>query len=660
MKARLAVPASFLVLVAIVLTTREIVAQPKAAQSPSTVVIESSSRHAPVSEPEQKVVPLTQVRKLGSAADDVVSKGTAVGDPVAVPDAYATNQNATLTITAPGLIANDIDLEGDAIIAANFYAPLNGTLTSIVTSGAFTYVPDVDFVGRDTFRYRIRDIDENFSPYVEVIIDVMPDPDRPPLVVQDHYATFLSTTLVEAAPGLIENDVDPDGDAITAANFFSPSHGTLTSIVTSGAFTYEPEIAYVGADTFSYRIRDPANHFSEYDSVFIDILAPGGDTPLVVEDAYATFQDRELTVAAPGLLHNDVDPNGDTIIATNFFSPSHGTLTSIVTSGAFTYVPDPGFVGTDLFTYRIRDTDDNFSEYDTVTIEVLPEPNRPPVVVQDYYATPINTTLSVPAPGLIGNDYDADGESIIAANYFSPTYGTLTSIVTNGSFVYEPPPGFTGVDFFSYRIRDTEDNFSEYDSVAIVVTDGTPLPVELVAFRAVGNGRDVILSWTTASELNNAGFEVQHLEDDVFAELGFIEGAGTTTRVQEYTFVVRGLEPGTQVFRLKQIDYDGGFEYSANVETLVEIPGGFYLSQPFPNPFSLTTSVTLAVARRQVVNVDVFDVLGRRVVRLLESQLDANDRHMVRFRGEGLGGGQYVIRASGDSVTKSRLVTLVR
>jgi hypothetical protein len=209
-------------------------------------------------------------------------------------------------------------------------------------------------------------------------------------------------------------------------------------------------------------------------------VTPVSGAPVAISDHFVTTENEPLDVSAPGLIANDIDLDGGTIIAANFFSPSHGTLTSIVTSGAFTYVPDPGFVGTDEFSYRIRDDNDNFSDYVAVTIQVLADPNRPPLVIQDEYATLKDTPLAVTAPGLIGNDIDPDGDTIIAANFFSPSHGTLTSIVTSGAFNYEPDPGFVGTDQFSYRIRDDGNAFSEYDTVTIRVLIDDFTPPEIV------------------------------------------------------------------------------------------------------------------------------------------------------------------------------------
>jgi hypothetical protein len=202
--------------------------------------------------------------------------------------------------------------------------------------------------------------------------------------------------------------------------------------------------------------------------------------PVAISDAYATTAGVPLAVDAPGLLANDLDPDGDDIVVTSFNPPANGTLTRIVTTGAFTYEPNPGFTGSDALTYRIRDDLNNLSEPVEVTIEVLPDPNRGPFALPDAFGTLVDVPLAVEAPGLLANDLDPDGDDIVVTSFNPPANGTLTRIVTTGAFTYEPNPGFTGSDAFTYRIRDDLNNLSEPVEVAITVTAPDRTPPEIV------------------------------------------------------------------------------------------------------------------------------------------------------------------------------------
>ncbi len=190
----------------------------------------------------------------------------------------------------------------------------------------------------------------------------------------------------------------------------------------------------------------------------------------------------------------------------------------------------------------------------------------------------------------------------------------------------------------------------------------TPLPVELVSFEAVVDGAAVLLQWITASETNNAGFEIQSLSDLVpdWEGLGWIAGQGTTAEAQHYSYRVESRRAGRHLFRLKQIDFDGTFAYSPEVEVTVAVQGAFQLSPAYPNPFNPRTQITLAVARLQRMRVEVYDLMGRRVARLHDGLLAAHTAYRFVFEAADHASGVYVIRIAGEDFAASHVVTLVR
>jgi VCBS repeat-containing protein len=162
-------------------------------------------------------------------------------------------------------------------------------------------------------------------------------------------------------------------------------------------------------------------------------------------------------VPAPGVLGNDSDADGDPISvpAASVTGPAHGTLT-LSADGSFTYTPAADFHGTDTFTYQASDGT-ALSTAATVTITVTPV-NDPPAARDDSYRTGQDTPLTVPAPGVLANDSDPDGDRLIVSNVkggpvTGPAHGTL-SLNSDGSFTYTPAAGFTGQDSFTYRASD--------------------------------------------------------------------------------------------------------------------------------------------------------------------------------------------------------------
>ncbi len=441
----------------------------------ATIVLGILACDQPLAPPDRESADAPQETRLL-----LVPLAAVAGAPIAIEDVYATAEGVTLDIDAPGLMANDLDPDGSTFIVSNYLAPTNGTVTTIVTSGHFVYVPDPGFTGTDQFQYSLTDSDGNTSDPATVTIQVLPDPNRAPIGVTDHYGTLEGATLTVDAPGLMANDLDVDGDAIIVSNFLAPTHGTVTTIVTSGHFVYEPAAGFTGTDQFQYSLADDNGVLSSPVTVHIDVLATGGSAPIAIEDAFATTEGVTLDIAAPGLMANDLDPDGSTFIVSNYLAPTNGTITTIVTSGHFVYVPDPGFTGTDQFQYSLTDSDGNTSDLGTVTIEVLPDPNRAPIGVTDHYGTLEGATLTVDAPGLMANDLDPDGDAIIVSNFNAPTHGTVTTIVTSGHFVYEPAAGFTGTDQFQYSLADDNGVHSSPVYVYIEVISDNVTPPEII------------------------------------------------------------------------------------------------------------------------------------------------------------------------------------
>jgi VCBS repeat-containing protein len=187
------------------------------------------------------------------------------------------------------------------------------------------------------------------------------------------------------------------------------------------------------------------------------------DAPVAVDDSYSVNEDATLTVGAPGVLGNDTDVEGDSLTALLVSEPAHGTL-AFNANGSFKYVPSPNYNGLDSFTYKASDGSLD-SGVATVTITVSPV-NDAPVVVDDSYNVNEDTSLTVEAPGVLGNDTDVDGDALAAVLVSGPAHGTLT-LSTNGSFVYLPATHYTGIDTFTYQAGDGQ---AQSDPATVTIT----------------------------------------------------------------------------------------------------------------------------------------------------------------------------------------------
>ena len=160
---------------------------------------------------------------------------------------------------------------------------------------------------------------------------------------RDSYSTAEDTALTVAAPGVLANDTDVDGDSLTAVKVSDPAHGTLT-LNSDGSFVYTPAADYSGADSFTYKASDGAAD-SNVATVSLTVTAVN-DAPVAVADSYSVLKNGTLNIAAPGVLANDTDADSDPLTAIKVTDPAHGTLT-LNSNGSFNYTPTAGWSGAD-------------------------------------------------------------------------------------------------------------------------------------------------------------------------------------------------------------------------------------------------------------------------------------------------------------------------
>ncbi len=203
----------------------------------------------------------------------------------------------------------------------------------------------------------------------------------------------------------------------------------------------------------------------------------------------------------------------------------------------------------------------------------------------------------------------------------------------------------------SWSIYDNECNFFEFPSVSVgwVSFDtnavkkyiGPPLPVELTSFTATTNGKEVILNWTTATELNNQGFEIQRsTEGKEFYSVGFVNGHGTINEQHNYSYSDRNLDNGKYNYRLKQVDYDGSFEYSDVVEIEWRAFNSYLLEQNYPNPFNPTTTIGFGLQNKSNVKITILNAIGEEVAVVLNEDREPGF-HKIEFNATNLPSGVY-------------------
>lgn len=478
-----------------------------------------------------------------SALPRVTSEFSAVFNtaPVGINDTYSTNEDVALTVPAPGVLGNDTDAEADPMTAILVTGPASGTLT-LNSNGSFTYTPVANFNGPVTFTYMPNDGLANGN-VTTVTINVIPVNDTP-VASADAYAATEDVPLTQPAPGVLANDSDVEGP-LTAVLTTGPANGTLT-LNGDGSFTYTPNANFNGTDSFTYQASD-GSAMSAPATVTISVAAVN-DAPVAANDAYGTNQNTTLNVAAPGVLSNDSDPESAPLTAVLVSSTASGTLT-FNANGSFTYTPNAGFTGTDSFTYRASDGSLN-SNIASVTITVN-NVNDPPVAANDFYATAEDTTLTVPAPGVLANDTDVDGDPLTALLVTGPARGTL-SLAGNGSFIYQPFANLNGTDSFTYQASDG--SLSATATVTITVTAVNDAPVAVDDNTSAAAGIPVTINVLS----NDSDPDGDPLAVSLFSQGS--QGTVSCTASGACTYTPGTTASGSDSFTYKVSDGNGGLD----------------------------------------------------------------------------------------------------
>jgi VCBS repeat-containing protein len=313
--------------------------------------------------------------------------------------------------------------------------PSHGTLSGFnSTTGAFTYTPNANYNGTDSFTFKANDgtLDSNVAA---VSMTVTPVND-PPVAADGSLSTSAN---VPASGTVVATDVD--GDPLTYSVVDGPAHGTLTIFDSStGAFTYTPAAGYSGSDSFTFKANDGTVD-SNTATVSINVTA-NNHPPVARNDSAVTPEDTPIAVA---VLANDTDPDGDTLTVSAVTQPAHGTA-AINADGTVTYTPAANFHGTDSFTYT---ADDGHGGTASATVALtVRSVNDAPVANDASVSVDEDTVLRDRVTAT-----DPDGNPLTYRRVTGPAHGTLT-LYANGTFAYRPAANYNGPDSFTFRATD--------------------------------------------------------------------------------------------------------------------------------------------------------------------------------------------------------------
>ncbi len=418
-------------------------------------------------------------------------------NPVAVDDTATTPEDTAVVID---VLANDSDADNDfggppqtltPVVITN---PTSGEVSFDSNTRTFTYTPDANFHGSDSFTYQVNDGQGGLSNIATVSLTVTPVNDAPIAVGDTFNPTEDSATpLVVAAPGVLANDTDPDNTAaplfagLSAMLVTPPAHGTLT-LNPDGSFSYQPTtLNFDGTDSFTYKVVD--GDLAESAPATVNLVYfPVNDAPVANDDLNFTMtEDTTLTIPAGGILANDTDVDSSVLtvmlpVMVITAPPGDPTLSglSVNANGGFTFTPPQDFTGIVEFQYRAQDQN-MLSNLATVRITVL-EFNDPPTVANDSATTPEDTAVDI---DVLANDSDPETANTALTLRNPLTDGDpLTSGPANGSiaivgnqFRYTPNANFFGSDSFSYRVSDGQNVSTNVATVNVTVNEVNDNPV---------------------------------------------------------------------------------------------------------------------------------------------------------------------------------------
>jgi len=206
----------------------------------------------------------------------------------------------------------------------------------------------------------------------------------------------------------------------------------------------------------------------------------------------------------------------------------------------------------------------------------------------------------------------------------------------------------------------TANSGSQGNFCIVRITADDPVPVELTSFKASVTGNNVLLQWTTATELNNSGFEVERRTIDTnYETIGFVAGSGTTTEQRSYLFNDAKVPDGEYIYRLKQIDFNGQFNFSYEIEVEVNSPAVYALEQNYPNPFNPSTTINFSIAEASLVKIAVYNLLGQEVA-LVVNEVKEVGSHSITFDATGLPSGAYFYTIETPQFKQTRKMLLAK
>jgi len=373
-----------------------------------------------------------------------------------------------------------------------------------------------------------------------------------------------------------------------------------------------------------------------------------GSSPGCSGSGCHSFQDNSVSIVPLSNLQVQITVTGNTGNVAGELVNSGGTVVAVINSTSNNpFILTAPSEGTYLINAGYKNPSRRWDSTH-VTLQLSLPPNAPSNLVAQFIPSPLSVELT-----WTDNSNNENGFIIEREAQSPDAFVVIDTVSANTNLFVD-----NTVSYSTYNYRITAYNAfgqSAYSNVAQII-----VPVELTSFNASIKDEGVLLEWTTSTELNNSGFEIQRNQSSSWETIGFVEGRGTTTEITNYQFFndLSGFNSSVKLqYRLKQVDFGGTFSYS-NIIEIDFIPRAYSLSQNYPNPFNPSTSISFTLTKSTFVTLKIYNVLGNEITTLVNQNMPGG-KHEIRFNANGLPSGVYLYTiTAGDFVDTKKMLLM--
>ena len=400
---------------------------------------------------------------------------------------YEVNEDQPLAISFAELMANDVDVDGDAFSLVSVLDGDNGYVHALGDTAVFT--PRFDYFGNAAFKYVVEDV-HGAQSTGQVFITVLPVDDFPVVVADPAFEMNEDAALTIDGNTLIANDIDPDGGVLTLAGIDGPN---LTDLG-NGLFEFTPVANENGTFDFTYEVEN--QYGARSTGAFQVNVAPQADDPVAQDDLVRGTEDVSFSILISDLLANDEDVDGETLSLT-LVNTNSGINVVNNGDGTLTITPDANYYGISGFGYTIDDGTGRTSSAD-VTVEITAI-NDAPIAVDDTASGTEDQSFFIAIADILANDTDADGDSLNLSDIL-PQSGIMVVDNSDGTLTVTPDSDFHGSTGFSYAVNDGT-GLSDVGFVNVDISAQADAPV--AGDDAVSATEDTVRSISIADLMGN-------------------------------------------------------------------------------------------------------------------------------------------------------------